>query len=306
MQNCLICSENGNVVAKALVAPFISSLAFNNVSISSTLIECSSCDFVFFSHRYAEREMEKIYSNYRGSTYTKIRKNWEPWYTEDFNDALNPGTDAVIQRVQFMERIISTIPSFESRIKTIVDVGGDAGQFFPINFAGNKFLLDVSDKEVVSGVKRVSSLSEVTQEVDLLIAAHLLEHLPDPNLFIMQIVDGIPIDSYLYLEVPLDRPKYGKFMNSSLYESYLNFLIKHKFLFTFIDLISGIARNYNMIIPFFQLTKQSEHINYFSSSSLKVLLNRNKLEILAIESDFSSRLKLIKFGKIGVLAKKVI
>lgn len=179
---CPVCRSSCVGGAHAVRAPFIDVLTNQEHSsdLGVRLLECLNCQLTFFSDRYSDQVMRGLYGGYRSEQYLQARRFWEPWYGRSINNALDPGTSEVDERVLFMTSLLNRHVDLKS-LRGMVDFGGDVGQFFPKDFSGRKFLIDISDKPPQPGVSRVAMLADVpTEQRNLVIVAHILEHLPDP------------------------------------------------------------------------------------------------------------------------------
>jgi hypothetical protein len=244
--------------------------------------------------------MDALYGGYRDATYLRTRRRWEPWYSDSLNAALEPGGAAVVERVGFMLDIVRRAVAVDE-VRNIVDVGGDAGQFFP-PFDGPKYVVDVSSRDLVSGVKAVPALSDLPEPPHLLVSAHLLEHLPDPLAFVQDLRTAIASDGFLYVEVPLDRPKVRGWHATAMYERYLGLVRRTRPSWILADFAAGAARNLGWRVPWLGAVKQSEHINYFSEQSLTDLLGRSGFRVTQARSDPGASLQGLRLGRLGVLA----
>ena len=198
---CPLCGkDNGDFrKANAVISPWLRELARIQRR-SSKLYICKSCEGAFFNYRYTDEEMDAIYSDYRGPYYTKLRSSWEPWYTESYNAAHNEG-EFVQKRKEILKDFL--LEAIVDDLRSIVDVGGDLGQYIPLIDGDTKrYLLDLSNRKLVSGVSRISSLDEL-EKIDLIIYAHVLEHVPHP----LETLQSFLIKArYVYVEVPFGVP----------------------------------------------------------------------------------------------------
>ena len=178
---CPICGAPGIIQAHGRIAPFIFQLQGDpkDAARDTTLCRCDSCDFVYFSHRFDDDTLLAMYAGYRNERYLSIRRRWEPWYSRDANSATKPGSQAVAERIGFVTTIVGSYIEIDT-LRNIVDYGGDEGQFFPAGYAGPKYVIEVSGKNLVDGVRAAPTLGELPDSPHLVIAAHLLEHLVDP------------------------------------------------------------------------------------------------------------------------------
>ena len=177
---CPICGEAASAVAHGVIAPFISTLSSLPIGAETTLRACTTCDLCFFDSRYGDQELNSLYGHYRDNEYKRIRHHWEPWYSRNVNDAFSTGSDVIEERLSFMMRSLDAA-HMKPKLECVIDFGGDEGQFFPQVPTGRWIVCDVSNRELPSGVERVSSLRELGDvKPDLVIVAHVLEHMPDP------------------------------------------------------------------------------------------------------------------------------
>ena len=196
--------------ALAVISPWLRELARVGRRASKLHI-CPNCHGGFFSYRYSDEEMNSIYANYRGDEYTNLRRNWEPWYSDSYNSAHNEGAFVNERKSNLKDFLLS---SKISNLETLVDIGGERGQYIP-NFDENtkKFLLDLSNRTLVSGVQRISSLKEL-ESVDLIIYAHVLEHVTFPA---RELETFLSMARYVYVEVPYGVPILSRQRKSKLF-----------------------------------------------------------------------------------------
>ena len=292
----------------AILAPWISDLIGNNDQAQSKLIACSDCGFKFFSKRFNSSEMESIYTNYRGLKYVETRRRYEPWFSKGDANQNSSNSLAIQSRKEFMKQAFTTSGVSFSSINSVLDFGGDLGQFIPQEILGNRYLLDPSEiiDSDLNNATRVKSLNEVPEKLDLIMNCHTLEHLPEFKQIIYDIHNSLKPDGYFYLEVPLDSFKTRRFSSTNLYRNYINALTHSKFLFMLVDFISGVSRQFLNVIPMFGIVKQSEHINYFGLTSTEILLNKCGFRVISVNGpDLNFKQGKIRLGRLGVLSIKV-
>lgn len=253
---CVLCGARTTGKAPVVISPWIRDLGIKKRT--SRFLKCNECDFGFFSYRYSAQEMSKIYSGYRNEAYLKVRNNWEPWYSESYNSN-HDSTNWIHSRKVGIEKFL--IPIIGETELTIADIGGDTGQFIP-DFASKKFVVDPSSKIPVSGVESVIDFRDLP-EVDLIIYAHVLEHVADP---VLEINTLFLKASKVYIEVPFGVPRITPSRRSKI-------RFFKKVLRTLHPLFwknqtrpsSGRSGNSQDTLT------QSEHLNFFSEEAIKQL-----------------------------------
>ncbi|WP_165796353.1 methyltransferase domain-containing protein [Mycobacterium ahvazicum] len=245
-----------------------------------------------------------MYSGYRDERYLSIRRGWEPWYSRRVNFATKAGSDAAAERTEFMTEVVAAHTDIDD-LRNIVDVGGDEGQFFPAGYAGSKYVIEVSGKNLVEGVQAASTLDELPDSPHLVVAAHLLEHLVDPLALVAEVRSAVADDGLFYVEVPLDRPKVHPWHAGPRYRRFLNWVSVTRFSWIAADFATGVARNLGRSVPRLGTVKQSEHINYFSTRSLRTLLARGGFRVVGTASDPTASVGGLRMGRLGALAVPV-
>jgi hypothetical protein len=245
--------------------------------------------------------MAGLYATYRRGEYVKIRRYWEPWYGADVNDAFAPGSVAVDGRIQFATRLLRE-GGLREGVGCAVDFGGDRGQLFPAIPADRRVLVDLSDAPPVAGVERVASLRELDATPDLVVAAHVLEHLPRPGDLLDEIREAIATDGHLYVEVPLDRPSLHRWHSRAAYRKWLTLVGGRRSTFVPLDFLSGLARQFGWSVPRLGVVKASEHINYFDADSLGRLLANHRFRVTAMCAEPGARAGRLRLGRLGIVA----
>lgn len=300
---CPVCGHQGSPIAHAVVAPWLVELVGLDNPVESELFLCPDCGTSFFSARYDDAELGALYGGYRGPDYVHARRRWEPWYRDSVNKAFEPGSPATENRVRFMEDSLHTAcPGRDWSV--VVDVGGDAGQFFPTSGVGRRILIDPSNKPLPQGVERVASLGELRDRPDLALLAHLLEHLVDPVGLLREAHDVLADDGRVYVEVPWDLPRTRPLHRSPNYGRWLTQLAGHRRSYVAADFVSGVARQYQVKALPLPVVKQSEHINYFTPDSLVRALDIAGFETELVRHDAKAAPAGLRLGLISAVAKK--
>jgi hypothetical protein len=282
--HCPVCGVPATLEAKAVVSPWIRQFGVKR-SRKSNFVYCQICDLGFFDYRYTSQEMSLIYSDYRGPRYTQVRNKWEPWYSLDFNSAHDSASWSDMRKKSlktFLEKYLSSIP------KSIVDVGGDRGQYIPELGSKNLYVLEASNKSLLPGIERIESLNEVSS-VGLIIYSHVLEHVSDPVNDLKQLIEK---SNLVYVEVPFGIPQI-----TSARKSRIRFITK--FAASFFPYIWGKMANPSTGRTSSKgVLTQGEHLNFFSVKTLEALgkiLNRSvQIEVNEIQTPDKATAKVIQ------------
>jgi hypothetical protein len=160
---CLVCSSKNLSKANAVLAPWIGSLTKIKEMTFVHFMTCNACEFKFFDKRFTGFEMNAIYQEYRDESYVQERRKWEPWYSKrDANFYLN-SMEVLNVRKDFMRSAFSKAGVKLSDISSVLDFGGDLGQFIPEEILGSRFLLDVSEYSLNQdkSLTRIRNLSDI-------------------------------------------------------------------------------------------------------------------------------------------------
>ena len=302
---CPCCSSVKLVGYWAVIAPFIRALVQPAHAPLVTMLECNTCGHRFFGYRYTSEEMNRLYGGYRGEHYLRTRHRLEPWYGRKMNDA-NLDPCLIRARQESLRVFLAPFLSSDQALLDIADLGGDAGQFIPLQLARSAYLIEASEQAPVPGVVRVRDLADLPHDLDLLICAHVLEHVPSPIAFIGAQIESPRIRSgcLIYLEVPLERYGISDQLKSKFYARYLRALNRIQSALVVIDFLSLLARAYlGRIFPPL-IVKMHEHVNFFTMESLQACVESLGLELVAIKQESGSSLSTHQ-GVIRVLARRV-
>ncbi len=198
-RKCILCGESDCTYDKAHFAPFLVERMLLGKYQNTRLIHCPNCGLYYSDYRPSEQEMNRLYNCYRDEWYVKQRKQYEPDYTNEKFSSM----EYCAERKQSIIRFVSPYITLNN-IKTILDYGGDRGQYIPDEFIiANKFVYDISGNQTIQGVTLLDSL-DTAQKLnwDFVLCMHLLEHLSDPLEIIENLVKLLGNNSYLYIELP--------------------------------------------------------------------------------------------------------
>ena len=267
-RECLICENNNLETISAIISGFLLERIWNNSINDKTYIcHCKNCGFAFYAMRPNEKEMAKLYENYRDENYQEQRQKYDSWYTKSINDVINNDQMSYKERQEylgtFLNKYIDT-----TNIKSVLDYGGNTGLHIPMIFSNaKKYVFDISGVKTVEGVQGFNNLHDAKkQQYDFVMCIALLEHVSEPNTILNQLKELVAKNGYLYICVPFDSPFY-KHKHSKI-----QFLFNKHFSFKVIlDRFLRDRKN-----PFIM----HEHINYFTENSVKKMLERRGLTVL--------------------------
>jgi hypothetical protein len=261
---CPICKSSVSDFAPVVISPWIRKLGV--LGFVSSYFQCRNCNTGFFSKRYNQLEMKKIYGNYRGLVYVKIRSDWEPWYSGSYNKEHNSEVYVKSRKASLSKFLMKRV---STSLVTVIDVGGGAGEFIP-DLAVNKIVLEVSDKDPIPGVIRFASLNECPQ-ASLIIFSHVLEHVAEPQKELEQLFEKTNL---LYVEVPFGVPEINSHRKNPV-----NF---------FMHLLSSFSKQAwriqtepatGRILSRQRMLTQSEHITFFTEKSIETLAAKLGAEV---------------------------
>ena len=264
-----------------LIAPWVRELT-GATKVFSTFYVCSHCSLGWSDMCYTSNELNSLYSNYREENYFRIRNKWESSYTRELNMGLNFDTAFHQTRKDFMSSLLDqSIPGFTSQARVVVDIGGGHGAVMPDwEFITHKFLVEVSTAIPMPSIHKIPSILEIPESLspDLVMACGLLEHLNHPKTFLqgltMEVKSLNPTHGTLfYFEVPNGVPK--KRSNSLIL--FVAFFSLFSFSWNFFDRLEFFKSS-----RFFPI-RIAEHIQFFNELSLKNLIQKSGLEVLAIK-----------------------
>lgn len=259
--SCVCCGSTELNKSPAILMPFIAARIFgwhpveindswglktiqNGMAYSvCNSLSCRKCGHLFLDMRFSDSEMSNLYHDYRGPDYVRLRNSFEPGYAIR-NEALNNG-------VSFLDEVESFLTPYLPKPLTILDWGGDTGINTPFKSIAEKVdIYDISGKDVIGGVNRVTLDQAQASKYGLLICSQVLEHVPYPADIINAIKKCMDHDSILYIELP-----YEELVRNSEIEKNLAIRKKH----------------------------WHEHINFYTIASISSLLNYCGLSLVKIK-----------------------
>lgn len=271
-EHCPCCGSDRFHRFPAVVAPFIAAYALNGDAPSANLLECRECSHRYFDQRFDEIEMAHLYQRYRSEEYFRCRHGYEPWYSKSINEGIGGDPLSIADRKKHLRHFMGD--QAKSMFRSILDYGGDRGQFIPEGMASLNYVFEMSDAEPIHGVNKLTSKEELAEHhpFSLILMCHVLEHLPEPEQAIREVRDLLEADSGLLLiEVPNER---YKLMNSIGGELATRLSAYSGWLRMMLEVYTLGCRTLMGVIPPLGLSRLHEHVNFFSIRSLEFLLRR--------------------------------
>lgn len=221
------------------------SAAKTNISV------CTDCGFVCPNYNYDDSQLFGLYEDYRSDSYDSEREFFEPQY-KNIQSLVGKSGIEINNRLNNMSNLISKYVELQS-IETVLDWGGE-GKFIPKELRNKKvFILDVSNELLADNTFIRIKQPAADEKFDFIQICHVLEHLPSPRDFLRNVLSYLKIGGYLYLEVPQDRTEE--------------------------DIQRFVKANPNVS------HKIHEHLNLYSTQSIKALANSLDLKELVVEKN---------------------
>lgn len=258
---CLICNSSNVKSFEALTSGFITERMYSGAEQQTKLFHCLDCGFAYYELRPAKTDMDKLYKGYRNSDYQKQRQKYDCWYNEKINFAIGNNPVEVKTRKSNLSDILEKNIEINS-IKTILDFGGDKGQYIPdLSRNIQKFVYDISGARTLENIEKISDFDLLKNySFDLIMCNHVLEHLSEPEKTIEDLKVLLNPTGYIYLELPFDSPFYKKKFSNL------------KFLFNKYFKWSDIFKHYLNMRKGAKYFHMQEHINFFTQESIEIML----------------------------------
>ncbi|WP_153136834.1 methyltransferase domain-containing protein [Paraburkholderia agricolaris] len=194
---CLICGgpTDGR---PATIAPFL--VKYCNFDQKTTETRyCRSCDFVFFRRRLTDAEASRLYTNYRGEEYNRIRLGVEPSYSSFIDLFDNPLSTYYTERIRDYIGLVDAYPEL-GEIKNILDFGGDGS--IPARVFPNAEI-EIDDLNAGSSANR--------SKYQMIFTSNVFEHLSDPVPVLKKLTDRLDPEGIIFIDVPSpSQPNLGE------------------------------------------------------------------------------------------------
>ena len=286
IDSCPCCNSKDLVGRWAVVSPFLADYAIGERPSRCRLLECSECSFRFFDTRLTSEEVERLYTGYRGEGYFSARHRHEFWYSREVNDGIGGNPLEIEERIGGCEALLSKHVDVRE-LDSVLDYGGDQGQFIPESVGKSKYVFELSDAIPAPGVTRIGSEADIpARGFDLIMACGLLEHCSDPAAILRKLGQFGKGESLLFVSVPRERYDIRFVGRNGLYGAYLDALLHFRPALIMADFVSTAARVKLNAIPPFGIVKCHEHLNFFDEKSMRALLDTAGYDVLGTQRRF--------------------
>jgi len=153
---------------------------------------------MFKEPRFSNDELDRLYNTY----YDENRRQYEPhWKQYSEKEIKNIGQSRIF-RPQMIHEIITSIAK-EDKINKILDFGGgDGNNITKFSFA-KKYLFDPSATIISEDLIKTSKIEE-NAPYDLIVCAHVLEHIVNLGEVIKDLTKLLAENGLIYIEVPYE------------------------------------------------------------------------------------------------------
>ncbi|WP_425915746.1 class I SAM-dependent methyltransferase [Pseudomonas sp. GWSMS-1] len=259
-RHCICCSSDQLQRSPAVLMPFVALRVFGHEPVEITAdwglrdlrqgtaytlcasLQCQECGALFLDYRFTDEQMAALYYNYRDDIYYDQRIRFEPGFASS--------RQHFTYRSAYLSAVEAWLAPRLPEAPAVLDWGGDTG----INslFRGKNRLLhihDISGVELVVGAERVDLEHVAQNQYDLVTCSQVLEHVPYPMELVEQILPALGPETLFFLEVPseaLMRENPGSLA------------------------LAPLKRHWH------------EHVNFFTETSIRRLLERLGLEVVDV------------------------
>lgn len=241
---CIICNSENIEKLKAEPFPFLEKRMFQRKIENGVLICCKDCGFIYSNFRPTKEESARYYKDYFSGEYNKERSECEPEFAKVVDKVTEElyGEKALNIRKNIMRKLFSRHFSPDD-ISNALDFGGGEGKLIQNEFCNAKtYVYDIQNIKPVDGVERIEFEQLNSKTFDFIMCNNMLEHLANPIDEINKLKNLMHEGSYLYIELPFEEFDTRGFAN--------------------------------------KVYKIHEHINFFSTKTLKKIFNSSEYTIL--------------------------
>lgn len=187
--DCLICNGQTDG-SEADIAPFLSKYCGINET-KTEIRYCHACDFAFFKRRLTNEEAAKLYTDYRGEEYTRVRLEEDPSYAHHmrlFGDELSVD---YVNRIRDHNTLLDVYPELDE-FKNVLDFGGN-GTIPGRVFRNAKVWID----DLSAG-----STDEGGRKHEFIFASNVFEHVSDPVPLLRSLTERMDPEGVIFIDVP--------------------------------------------------------------------------------------------------------
>lgn len=152
----------------------------------TSLLHCTVCGTRYFDLAVTDADLARLYADYRGDAYFKQRHHFEPWYTRSVNDGIGSEIYMRARRAALSAALAEA--GIVKNFSTVLDHGGDRGQMLLELNAPLKAVYEISGVAPDPEITAVDEAELKSGRWDLILSCHVLEHLPDPAGYVMELV----------------------------------------------------------------------------------------------------------------------
>jgi len=192
MLQCRACSSTSINTLPTSIAPFVAERLLDGLT-TAEMHECKICGLLWVSVTPTDEQLGRYYNNYWQDEYITHREKHEPGLKERHPYLLKPRG-----LVHDTETFINYQPT------RVLDIGGGSGIETPFRCAASVDIIDVAHRSPAPGIRYVT---QPGGEYDLVVLAHILEHVPNPQTILSYARDASM--KCVYIEVPDEASTYG-------------------------------------------------------------------------------------------------
>lgn len=194
---CRGCLSLETVSAPTTMAPFVAERMLDGKR-DAEAVECLSCGLLFANVEPTLSQLSRYYQDYWQESYVAHREVYEPDVRTRHSHLLIPRDSGPMVEA-FLDNIME-LP------QSVLDLGGGSGVEAPYRGRATVHVFDPGNAEVVPGVVKVD---DPKGPYDLVVLAHVLEHVPNPRELVTTAYSLVDPLGVLYLEVPQEAALYG-------------------------------------------------------------------------------------------------
>jgi SAM-dependent methyltransferase len=156
---------------------------------------------------------------------------------------------------------------------SVLDFAGGKGRLVQ-DFAGKKYVYDVSGELAVDGVTSLSEADLIDMSFDLVVCAQMLEHATDPLETLKRLLGLVRPGGHLYIEVPYNETWKDFSFDGKIRTLLLKLAMRSSWFNILLDSYGTVFRVKFKILPPLAFVPVREHLNYFTPQSFIELGNK--------------------------------